>query len=46
MPVASHFHVDSYLCCSLGFVCLCLLEVTFKASEVGLKTGQVGTKGA
>lgn len=46
MSVASHFHVDSYLCCSLGFVWLCLLEVTFKALEVGLKMGQVGTKEA
>lgn len=46
MSVASHFHEDSYLCYSLGFVFLCLLEVTFKASEVGLETGQVETEGA
>ena len=46
MSVASHFHEDSCLCYSLGFVFLCLLEVTFKASEVGLETGQVGTEGA
>ena len=46
VPRLLHFHEDSCLCYSLGFVFLCLLEVTFKASEVGLETGQVGTEGA